>query len=155
MNFLNDLKVCDRTTTHATLPKAFLDDLKPILARLHAAATLPPSGAASNSNAGGVETVIVAPAGAASGAARETPIDASVAEPSAQALFGVEDLAHLQSRRLDANSLHAQARSALNAKIRFFGENPLATADYHPVTTQDWSTWREYIASLLAADRIV
>ena len=94
------------------------------------------------------------PAGTASGSARETlqyllePADASAAEPSARVLFGIKDLERLQKQRLNPEFLHEQARSTLNAKILNFRQNNSAQAEYHSVTTQEWLTWKEYIASL-------
>ena len=93
-------------------------------------------------------------AGTASSSALETPpnllelADAGAAEPSVRILFGINDLECLQQQRLNPEVLHEQARSILNEKIRIFGENNSAQAEYHPVTTQEWPTWREYIASL-------
>ena len=104
--------------------------------------------AVSSSTVGGVDNVLVALAGTASGSARETlqyllaPADASAAEPSARVLFGEKDLQRLQKQRLNPEFLHEQARSALNANIRNFQENNSAQAEYHPVTTQEWPTWR-------------
>ena len=57
------------------------------------------------------------------GAARETPSDASAAQPSARVLLGIQDLPRLQNSRLAKERLHEQARAVLTEKIRLFTEN--------------------------------
>ena len=81
---------------------------------------------------------------------------ASAAEPSDNLLLRRADLTGLQQRRTDRlRQLHEQARSFLNAKIQDFVPHQEGHVQSQPVDTNDWATWKEYVASHPDAERIV
>ena len=81
---------------------------------------------------------------------------ASAAEPSDDLLLRRADLPGLQQRRTDRlRRLHEQARSFLNAKIQDFVPHQEGPVQSQPVDTNDWATWKEYVASHPDAERIV
>ena len=82
----------------------------------------------------------------ASSASSSAP-DASAGEPSAKVLLGIAELQRLQKGGGAKANLHDEARSFLNEKIRFFADSPGDHARYLPIVADEWSTWREYIAT--------
>ena len=81
---------------------------------------------------------------------------ASAAEPSDDLLLRRADLPGLQQRRTaQLRRLHEQARRFLNAKIQDFVPHQEGHVQSQPVDTNDWSTWKEYVASHAAADSII
>ena len=80
---------------------------------------------------------------------------ASAAEPGDEMLLRRADLAGLQQRGQDRISLHQQARDFLNAKIRDFSLHQEGLVQSQPVDPFEWPTWKEYIATLDAAEQII
>ena len=81
---------------------------------------------------------------------------ASAAEPSDHLLLRRADLTGLRQRSPDRQrQLHEQARGFLNAKIQAFSPHQEGRVQSQPVDTNDWSTWKEYVASHAAADSII
>ena len=80
---------------------------------------------------------------------------ASAAEPSDNLLLRSADLTGLRQRTQNSTSLHQQARDVLNAKIQAFSPHQEGRVQSQPVDTNDWSTWKEYVASHAAADSII
>ena len=77
---------------------------------------------------------------------------ASAAEPSDNLLLRRADLTGLRQRRPDLlRQLHEQAREFMNAKIQAFSPHQEGRVQSQPVDTNDWSTWKEYVASHAAA----
>ena len=80
---------------------------------------------------------------------------ASAAEPSDNLLLRRADLTGLRQRRPDLlRQLHEQAREFMNAKIQAFSPHQEGRVQSQPVDTNDWSTWKEYVASHAAAESI-
>ena len=80
---------------------------------------------------------------------------ASAAEPSDNLLLRRADLTGLRQRSPDRQrQLHEQARGFLNAKIQAFSPHQEGRVQSQPVDTNDWSTWKEYVASHAAAESI-
>ena len=80
---------------------------------------------------------------------------ASAAEPSDNLLLRRADLTGLRQHRPDQlRQLHEQARGFLNAKILAFSPHQEGRVQSQPVDTNDWSTWKEYVASHAAAESI-
>ena len=80
---------------------------------------------------------------------------ASAAEPSDNLLLRSADLTGLRQRSQNIKNLHDQARDFLNAKIQAFSPHQEGRVQSQPVDTNDWSTWKEYVASHAAADSII
>ena len=79
---------------------------------------------------------------------------ASAAEPSDNLLLRSADLTGCWQRSQNIKNLHDQARDFLNAKIQAFSPHQEGRVQSQPVDTNDWSTWKEYVASHAAAERI-
>ena len=80
---------------------------------------------------------------------------ASAAEPTDKLLLCSADLTGLQQRTQKSTKLHQQAREFLNAKIQDFSPLQEGSVHSHPVDSCDWPTWREYVATLAAAEQII
>ena len=80
---------------------------------------------------------------------------ASAAEPSDNLLLRSADLTGCWQRSQNIKNLHDQARDFLNAKIQAFSPHQEGRVQSQPVDTNDWSTWKEYVASHAAADSII
>ena len=81
---------------------------------------------------------------------------ASAAEPSDNLLLRRADLTGLRQRKPDLlRQLHEQARGFLNAKILAFSPHQEGRVQSQPVDTNDWPTWKEYVASHAAAETII
>ena len=80
---------------------------------------------------------------------------ARAAEPTDNLLLCSADLTGLKQRTQNINKLHQQARAFLNAKIQAFGPFQEGPVQSQPVDSQDWPTWKEYVATLDAAEMII
>ena len=120
------------------------------------------AGPSGDANSGAIEPAAATPARTcdaetpqeASGASSSAP-DASAAEPSARVLLGIAELQRLQEGGVSKRKLHAQARSFLNEKSRFFADSPADHVRYLPIDADEWPTWREYIATHEDAARLL
>ena len=88
------------------------------------------------------------------------PTAASAAEPSHKLLLDIAQLREFQqtahrSKQADSSSLQVDARNFLNAKIEAFSSHQIGAVQSHPVDTYEWETWREYIAILPEAEKII
>ena len=119
-------------------------------------------GPSGDANSGAIEPAAATPARTrdaetpqeASGASSSAP-DASAAEPSARVLLDIAELQRLQEGGVSKGKLHAQARSFLNEKNRFFADSPADHVRYLPIDADEWPTRREYIATHKDAARLL
>ena len=79
----------------------------------------------------------------------------SAAEPTDELLLRRAELTGLQQRTPNSSTLHQQARDFLNAKIQDFSQHQAGPVQSDPVDSYDWPTWREYVATLAAAEQII
>ena len=80
---------------------------------------------------------------------------ASAAEPTDELLLRRAELTGLQQRTPNSSKLHQQARDFLNGKIQVFSQHQAGPVQSDPVDSYDWPTWREYVATLAAAEDII